>query len=290
MKLLIVGCAGQVGRELVRRAPADWEVKAVDRQELDITDHRKVMSVVSEFRPNSIINAAAYTAVDRAESEREFAYLINSTGAENLAIAAQQVDASFLHISTDYVFSGDHEGCYVETDTTGPTGVYGASKLAGEQAVAMACKKHIILRTAWVFGEYGNNFVKTMLRLAKDREQLSIVGDQFGSPTYAGDIAETLLAIAGQLKPEDERWGVYHYSGYPYTSWAGFAAEIFTSATKHSVLAKSPSILDIKTVEYPTPAKRPSNSKLDCGKLLKSFNIAPSDWQKALENIGAYHG
>lgn len=288
MKLLIVGCAGQVGKELVIRGPKHWDIKAVDRSELDITDHDKVTRTVSEFVPNAIINAAAYTAVDRAETESEIAYLINSTGAANLAKAANRVDASILHISTDYVFSGELDGCYVETDPTGPTGVYGASKLAGEQAVADACAKHIILRTAWVFGEHGNNFVKTMLRLAKDRSQLSIVSDQYGSPTYAGDIANTLLTIVSQLEADDTRWGTYHYSGFPYTNWSGFAAKIFESAHKYAGLTNIPSILDIKTSEYPTPAKRPSNSKLDCSHLLKQFNIGPSDWQHALKMIRSY--
>lgn len=288
MKLMIVGCAGQVGKELVLRAPENWEIKAVDRQELDITDHAKVMTAVSAFRPDSIINAAAYTAVDRAESEEELAHLINNKGAENLALAAQSINAAMLHISTDYVFSGDLQGCYVETDITGPTGVYGASKLAGEQAITMACDKHIILRTAWVFGEHGNNFVKTMLRLAEGREKLSIVSDQFGSPTYAGDIADALLNIAAQLENGDSRWGIYHYSGYPYVNWCEFAQEIFSCAVAQGVLTKSPVVIPISTQDYPTPARRPTNSKLDCSKIMTNFGIMPSDWKFALSNISSY--
>lgn len=289
MKLMIVGSAGQVGKELVQRAPAEWEVLAVDRQQLDITDAAQVSHRVAAFHPDVIINAAAYTAVDRAESEAALAYAINRDGPAALAAAAQACGAALLHISTDYVFPGDKPAPYREDDPTGPTGIYGASKLAGEEAVTAACPRHIILRTAWVFGAHGHNFVKTMIRLAKDRDQLSVVGDQFGSPTYAGDIALALLTLARRVADgQDVAWGIYHYSGAPYTCWADFARAVIEQAVEAGHVARLPDIRPITTAEYPTPARRPANSRLDCRKIEAAFGIAPSDWQAALRDIAPY--
>lgn len=290
IKVMVVGSAGQVGQELVKRAPSEWRILATDRSQLDITDAQQVNSVVSSFCPDVIINAAAYTAVDKAESEPELAFAINRDGPRYLARAANACDAAFIHISTDYVFSGDKEGLYCESDMTGPTGVYGQSKLDGERAVAEECPEHIILRTAWVFGEYGANFVKTMVRLAREREQLSIVGDQYGSPTYAGDIADALLSIAEKALQPTERniWGTYHFSGDEYVCWAEFASAIIDSAYFCELIARKPSIRAIATSEYPTPAKRPANSKLDCSKIQEVFGINASNWRAALSNIALY--
>ncbi|MFA0026286.1 dTDP-4-dehydrorhamnose reductase, partial [Vibrio sp. 10N.261.49.A5] len=239
MRVLITGCHGQVGSCLTKQLTNDenTEVLALDRKHLDIMSQEAVNAVVTEFQPTIIINAAAHTAVDKAEEEVELSYAINRDGPKYLAQAAQDVGAAILHISTDYVFDGKKEGEYLESDTTNPQGVYGKSKLAGEIAVAQACEKHVILRTAWVFGEYGNNFVKTMLRLAESRDALSVVGDQFGGPTYAGDIASTLIQIAKCITQGDTvEFGTYHFTGLPHVSWFDFAEAIFDVAVELGVL------------------------------------------------------
>ena len=293
MRVLITGCYGQVGHCLTQQL-ADKEsttVLALDREQLDITNQDAVNASVDDFKPTIIINAAAHTAVDKAEDEVDLSYAINRDGPSYLAKAAQRVGAAMLHISTDYVFEGNKVGEYDERDATHPQGVYGESKLAGEIAVAEACDKHIILRTAWVFGENGNNFVKTMLRLGSTRDELSIVGDQFGGPTYAGDIANALIEIAKRItEGESVEYGVYHYSGLPHVSWFDFADAIFDTALKQKVISNKPSLTSITTEQYPTPAKRPSNSCLNTNKIIDAFSIEASDWQAALKNIQAYTG
>ncbi|MEZ9740392.1 dTDP-4-dehydrorhamnose reductase [Vibrio splendidus] len=293
MRVLITGCYGQVGYCLTQQL-ADEEstiVLALDRDRLDITNQDAVNTIVDDFQPNIIINAAAHTAVDKAEEEVDLSYAINRDGPSYLALAAQRIGAAILHISTDYVFEGNKVGEYVENDTTNPQGVYGESKLAGEIAVIGACDKHIILRTAWVFGENGSNFVKTMLRLAATRNELSIVGDQFGGPTYAGDIARALIQIAKRITEGDEiEYGVYHYSGSPHVSWFEFSDAIFDATVKQKVILNKPILTSITTDEYPTPAKRPSNSCLSTNKITTAFSIEASDWKAALKNMQAYTG
>lgn len=292
-KILVIGSNGQVGRCLVEQLSChdDVELLAVDREQLDITNKRSVDAVVSTFRPHFIINAAAHTAVDKAEEEVELSYAINEQGPKFIAEAASRIDATILHISTDYVFDGHKEGEYKETDITNPQGIYGKSKLAGEIAVAEGCKKHIILRTAWVFGVHGNNFVKTMLRLGKNREALSIVGDQFGGPTYAGDIASTLIHMTNRISQGDMvEFGIYNYSGLPHVSWFDFANAIFDAAVDQKVLLKKPLLTSITTEKYPTPAKRPSNSRLSNEKIIAGFSVDASNWKSALNNIQAYTG
>ena len=290
MKVLITGKNGQVGSCLVSQLTdiPSIDFLALGREELDITNSDQVNEVVNKYQPTVIINAAAYTAVDKAESEVELANAINNIGPKNLAKAASSVNAVILHISTDYVFAGNKHGLYTETDEVNPQGVYGQTKLAGEQSVAQECAEHIILRTAWVFSEYGNNFVKTMLRLAQTRDTLGVVGDQYGGPTYAGDIAKALINIAQQLKLGTTKFGVYHYSGYPHVSWQEFATEIFSKALSQQVIETPITVNAILTSEYPTPAKRPANSKLDCSKLETDFSIQPSDWKDALNTIQQY--
>jgi len=289
MRVLITGCNGQVGHCLTKRLKRKAEILALDYEGLDITDQQAVSKTVADFKPDYIINAAAHTAVDRAEQEVELSNAINRDGPQYLAEAAQQVNAVMLHISTDYVFDGESEQPYRETDQTAPQGVYGQSKLAGELAVAQNCSQHLILRTAWVFGEHGNNFVKAMLRLAQTRDELNIVGDQFGGPTYAGDIADSLIAMLDYIEQgQQPAWGVYHFAGIPCASWYEFAAKIFQLAEAKGVLAKQPKISSIPTSAYPTPAKRPANSRLDCSKIANQFGIKPSDWVAALDNIQAY--
>lgn len=289
MRVLITGCNGQVGHCLTERLKSKAEILALDYEGLDITDQQAVSKTVANFKPDYIINAAAHTAVDRAEQEVELSSAINRDGPQYLAQSAQQLNAVMLHISTDYVFDGAGDKPYDETDNTNPQGVYGQTKLAGELAVAQSCEKHLILRTAWVFGEHGNNFVKTMLRLAQTRDELNIVGDQFGGPTYAGDIADALIAMVDYIEQgQQPAWGVYHFAGMPYASWYEFAAKIFQLAERKGVLAKQPKIASIPTSAYPTPAKRPANSRLDCSKIANQFGIQPSDWIVALDNVQAF--
>lgn len=291
MRVLITGCYGQVGTCLTKQLAEDESIKvlALDREHLDITNQDAVKTVVFKFNPNVIINAAAHTAVDKAESEPELSFAINADGPRFLAEAAHEVNAAILHISTDYVFGGDKLGEYIETDPTNPQSVYGKSKLAGELAVAKACRQHIILRTAWVFGKKGNNFVKTMLRLAKERNELSIVGDQFGGPTYAGDIARALITIVRKIvSGEKVVYGVYHYSGLPHVSWLEFANIIFEYALDEGVIANKPKLKSITTNQYPTPAKRPLNSRMSTEKISNLFAIEASDWISKCLKIKEY--
>ncbi|WP_279132477.1 dTDP-4-dehydrorhamnose reductase [Photobacterium phosphoreum] len=295
VKVLIIGSNGQVGSCLVKQLQSCPEIEflAVDRNKLDITSEQDVIKTVNDFLPTIIINAAAHTAVDKAEDEVELSYAINRDGPKYLAQAAEKVGAVILHISTDYVFSGDKQGLYSESDSVSPQGVYGESKLAGEEAVINACPRYIILRTAWVFGEDGNNFVKTMLRLAKQRDSLGIVADQFGGPTYAGDIAAALIKMAQVITDSNKsfdttNYGIYHFSGLPHVSWCEFAQVIFDKAIEQNVLVKSPDVKGIKTEDYPTPAKRPANSKLNIQKITTVFNIQASNWQSALDHLVDY--
>jgi len=290
MRILVTGKNGQIGRCLVEQLStmSDITLLALDRDQLDITDPINVNKVVAEFIPNIIINAAAYTAVDKAEQECELAYAVNRDGPYNLAVAANSINATIIHISTDYVFAGDSLAAYVETDNTEPQSEYGRSKLAGEQAVERACSRHIILRIAWVFAEHGHNFVNTMLRLTKTTDTLDVVADQFGSPTYAGDIANAIIIITKQLADGNQAYGVYHYSGFPYVSWHAFAEKIFELGLAQGVLKQSIQVNQITTPDYPTPAKRPTNSRLNCHKIKQEFGIVQSDWQAALVRIEEY--
>lgn len=290
MRVLVTGSFGQVGHCLTEQLKAvTSEVKAIDRTVLDITDRNEVFRLVQEFKPTVIINAAAYTAVDKAEEEVDLSYAINRNGPKYLAEAAQSIGAAILHISTDYVFAGNKQGLYQEDDVTDPQSVYGASKLAGEQEVINSCEKHIILRTAWVFGEFGNNFVKTMIRLGKERDSLGIVGDQFGGPTYAGDIAAALINFAQKITEDASfEFGIYHFSGLPHVSWYEFAETIFSKAVKQGVIESAPKLVPLTTPEYPTPAQRPENSKLDTDKVCNVLGIEPSDWIAALDDLSAY--
>lgn len=289
MKILITGSNGQVGYCLTERLKGKATVLALDYDGLDITDEKAVQKIVADFNPDYIVNAAAHTAVDRAEQEVELSYAINKNGPMYLAQAANGCGAIILHISTDYVFDGEGDVPYQEIDCTHPQGIYGQSKLAGEIAVAEYCPRHLILRTAWVFGEHGNNFVKTMLRLAQSRDELSIVCDQVGGPTYAGDIADALITMVQYVEQcKTPKWGVYHFSGMPYASWYDFAGKVFELAEQHQVIDKLPTLTAIPTSAYPTPAKRPSNSRLNCSQIENQFGIKPSDWYTALNNIQAY--
>lgn len=287
-KYWVTGANGQVGRQLVARLRGKANVFASTHNLLDITHRAAVFQAACAFRPDIILNTAAYTSVDNAEYEPQHAHAVNCIGAENLAFAAQKVGALMLQLSTDYVFDGKEKNPYTETASVAPKNVYGKTKLAGEIAVQAACTRSVIVRTAWVFNEHGNNFVKTMIRLGKQRNTLSIVADQFGAPTYAGDIADAVISISKQLLDGKKAFGVYHFSGSPYVSWHDFATAIFAQAVAQNILPQAPTLNAITTADYSTPANRPTNSCLDCSKIQTVFGIAPSDWQRALLNLQKY--
>lgn len=286
MRVLVTGAQGQVGYELLKRAPAGFSVFGYGSQNLDVSNDEQVQAVFETLKPELVINAAAYTAVDKAETDVERAYAVNTDGVGFLAAAAEKMGIPLLHISTDYVFSGDDNKPYTPDDFTAPTGVYGLSKLLGEKQLLKQCSRHLVLRTSWVFGAHGNNFVKTMLRLGQDRDTLSVVADQHGGPTSAGSIADTLWALASIFQREGRLdWGVYHYSGVPACTWYDFANEIFTQAVSLGLLEKSPDLNAITTAQYPTPAKRPKWSVLDCQKLADAHGLLPRNWGQELQLV-----
>lgn len=278
MKLLVTGANGQLGRCLLDRlADSDDRVVALGRDGLDITDRSGVNARVMAVRPDIIVNAAAYTSVDRAETDRETAWAVNAEGVEHLARAANRAGAALVHVSTDYVFDGTLRRPYLESDMANPVGVYGASKLAGEQAARLA-DRHLVVRTAWLFSEYGHNFLRTMIRLAHERDTLSIVDDQVGTPTYAGDLAEALVALC-RGRPES---GVYHFSGGEPCSWFGFTRAIFAACSQVSDTFPSPRLVPIASSDFPAPVQRPAYSVLDGGKLRREAGVPPGNWRRAL--------
>ncbi len=283
MRILLTGALGQVGWEVKRRCDPNRHVLwALDRRGLDITDPKAIERVLEDSQAEVVINAAAYTAVDRAEQEAALAYAANRDGAACLAVASAARGIPLLHISTDFVFDGDRQGGYREDDPVAPLGVYGSSKWAGEEKVRDSLHRHLILRVSWVFGAHGGNFVKTMLRLARERETLSVVADQHGCPTYAGDIADVLLDLVDRLDAGDElTWGTYHYAGTPPTTWHGFAVAILNSARDYEEL-KARTVIPITTADYPTAARRPANSILDCSRFASSFGIRSRPWETGL--------
>ncbi len=280
--ILVAGNAGQVAQALVSTAPSDQiRLTSLGRPHLDLTDPASVRAVVERVRPNLVINAAAYTAVDHAESDEASAHALNASGAGFLAQAAAEMKAPILHLSTDYVFNGEKKSPYVETDPVAPLGAYGRSKLAGEIAVAAANPRHLIFRTAWVFSPVGKNFMKTMLRVAETRDELGVVHDQIGNPTSASDIAAALWLIATQVmsNPDRIKSGVYNLSASGEATWAEFAEEIFrASAAMDGPVAR---VKRLTSDEYPTPTRRPANSRLDCTKLSREFGVILPQWQSS---------
>jgi dTDP-4-dehydrorhamnose reductase len=268
--ILIVGSAGQVGVELQRSFADYGEITARDRDTFDLADPDQVRALVREVAPSIILNAAAYTAVDRAESAPQVAMAVNAQASRTLAEEALRVDALLVHYSTDYVFDGSKPGPWVETDTPHPLNVYGASKLAGEEAIQQVGGKYLIFRTSWVYGPHGHNFLLTMLRMGSERDQLSIVDDQYGAPTTSIELADATRAIVG-----------YHMTCSGSVSWCGFAREIFAQAGNR-LHGKVPVVTAISTADYPTPAKRPRNSVLSNEKLNARFGTRLSSWENAL--------
>jgi dTDP-4-dehydrorhamnose reductase len=281
--LLIVGAGGQLGRELVAEVSArNNAAVAAGRDELDITQGEAVRRFVREAAPRAIINAAAYTAVDKAESETQAAHAINALGPEHLAGAAAELDIPLLHVSTDYVFDGEKSGAYTEDDPVAPLGIYGRTKEEGERRVRAAHAKHVILRTSWVYGMYGSNFLKTMLRLSGERDELRVVADQRGCPTATIDIARALLAAEAALN-NSLKWGTYHFAGTGVTTWHGFACEIVRAAAGAG--GRPVPVIAIATKDYPTPAKRPANSVLDSTRFAAAFGYNSPPWQERTQQI-----
>ncbi len=286
MKIIIVGAHGQLGRELLHRSRSlGWDPVPLDLPQFDITDRAQVKNAVEQTDAALVINAAAYTAVDRAETEPDIAFAVNRDGPSYLAEICAAEEIPLVHISTDYVFDGNKKGAYVETDPVCPLGIYGKSKAAGEGRIREILPRHIIVRTAWLYGVHGHNFVKTMIRLAEEREQLKVVMDQHGCPTYAGDLADALLNIVDQLRDREELpWGTYHYGGRGETTWHGFASRIISSAGRHKTL-KVKAVEPVPTSAYPTPARRPVNSILDCSLVESRFGVCNRPWQEGLEDM-----
>ena len=284
MKILVLGCKGQLGRCLNDQLiNTDHEVIYTSREQIDITDFEQTKNQILKISPNLIINATAYTAVDKAEEDQKNANLINHLAVKNIADICNQLECWLIHVSTDYVFDGNSKVPYKEDDQTNPQGAYGETKLNGELAIQTSGCKHIIIRTAWVFSEYGNNFLKTMLRLGAERDELSIVGDQIGCPTYAQDIARSIVEIVPQLNSRKDN-DIYHYCGDQPCSWYDFANAIFDQAMSNNL--KIPSIVNsIETSAYPTPAKRPAFSVLNCSKIENDFGVHASNWQEGTRQV-----
>lgn len=275
MTILVIGRTGQVARELQALAP----VVALGRDDADLALPGACAGAIEQYAPTAVINAAAYTAVDRAEEEEELATRINGSAPAEMAKACAARDIPFVHLSTDYVFDGSGDAPWGPGDSTAPLSAYGRSKLAGELAVAAFGGRFAILRTAWVFSAHGQNFVKTMLRLGSERDELRVVADQIGCPTPASAIARACLVIAQQLGEDSSRSDTYHFAGTPETSWAGFARAIFEQAELDCT------VYDITTADYPTPARRPANSRLDCSATEQMFGIERPDWRAALASV-----
>jgi dTDP-4-dehydrorhamnose reductase len=285
MRVLITGADGQLGRELIRQGQRiDFEVHGLSRQQLDITKKNQIQQILGRISPSLVINAAAYTQVDRAENESDLAYAANKDGPAYLARYCADNHLTLIHISTDYVFDGTKGRPYQESDPITPLGVYGQSKAQGEAAIRSILPNHIIVRTAWLYGVYGNNFVKTILNLAAEKTTLRVVADQFGSPTSAEDLAKTLLSIIKKINDTEKiDWGTYHYCCKGITTWHGLAERIIELAARHGAL-KNRQVEAITTAEWPTPAKRPPYSVLDCTRIKSRFGIEPLPWQQSLKH------
>lgn len=285
MKILVLGSKGQLGQCLNDQlAITEHDVVYTSRGQIDIANFEVTNTQILKIAPDIVINATAYTAVDKAEEEDQTAYYINHLAVANISSICNQLDCWLIHVSTDYVFNGNSEVPYKEDNPTNPQGVYGVSKLKGEEAIKASGCKYMIIRTAWVYSEYGNNFLKTMLRLGSDRDELSIVGDQIGCPTYAQDIAKSIVSILSCLDLKDSSSGTYHYCGDEPCSWYEFARVIFLEAEVQGL--KTPNyIKSITTADHPTPAIRPAYSVLDCSKIESCFDVTRSNWRDGIKTV-----
>ncbi len=290
-RILITGCNGQVGFELQRALAPLGQIHALDRQALNLADRESLRRQIRDLQPNIIVNAAAYTAVDRAETEPELALAINGLAPGVLGEVAREIGAVVVHYSTDYVFDGLASVPYGETDTPNPLGVYGSTKLAGERALADSGCRYLTFRTSWVFGAHGANFLKTMLRLAAERESLGIVADQFGAPTSAALIADVTVQVLGQYlrhpSPQDFPWGLYHLTATGSTCWHDYAARVIATARAKGVSLHLPEngLQAISTRDYPTPARRPANSRLDTQLLQNTFGLCLPAWEQGVDHV-----
>lgn len=288
-RFLVTGASGQVGGELLHTLAPFGEVIAPLRAEMDLANPDSVRAFVRDARPDWIVSAGAYTAVDKAESEPELAYAINRDAVAVMGAEAEALGASVLHFSTDYVFNGEGTVPWVEDDPTGPLGVYGASKLAGEQALLESGAAALVFRTSWVYGATGKNFLRTILKLAGERAELRIVDDQHGAPTWSRSLAQMaahVIAHSGQKREAAASFrGIYHVAGGGETTWAGFAREAITLVQDLEPDASLAKVTGISSSEYPTPAARPGNSRLNCAKLARTFGWQTADWRESLKLV-----
>jgi dTDP-4-dehydrorhamnose reductase len=284
MRAIVIGTSGQLALEL-RRRPCPASLELLPPHKLDVTDSASVSAYLDQERPELVLNASAYTAVDKAESddERPRAFAVNAEGPRSLALWCARHGATLVHVSTDYVFDGSKVGPYNEADDLSPLGVYGHSKLAGEDAVRSECERHVILRTSWVFSAHGHNFVKTMLRLAAERPELRVVADQQGRPTAAADLADAVLLVASRVAEGKPRYGAFHFAGAGETTWHGFAQAIVDEQAQ--LTGKRPVVTPIATADYPTPAKRPANSVLATSAFTQAFGRTPRPWREGLREV-----
>jgi len=281
MRVLLTGSNGQLGRCIQKSTPPNWELLSRDKYQLDISNHDLVLKTINDFKPNIIINAAAYTAVDLAENEPEKSNIINNLSVTNLAKISHDIGCIFVHVSTDYVFDGFSPDPYHEEDETNPLNIYGETKRQGEKNILEACPDAIIIRTAWVFSEFGKNFVKSMIRLGRTQEKIAVVNDQYGAPTYAGDIAIAIIALlSGDTIPR----GILHFNGNKTVSWYEFAVEIFKKARLYHGYQFNPQIIETPAEEYYVPARRPTNSVLNCDRI-KNYGVTLSDWSARLNDV-----
>jgi dTDP-4-dehydrorhamnose reductase len=286
MRILITGGEGQLGTELIAQSKAHGiEVLAPTLAQMDLTNPARVSVFWDAFQPEALINAAAYTAVDRAETEPDLAFAVNAAAPVHLAGCCRRDGIPLIHISTDYVFDGLKGSPYLEEDPISPLGVYGRSKAEGESAVRSAIDRHLIIRTSWLYSAHGANFVKTVMRLAAERDELRIVDDQLGSPTSAADLAGAILSITGRLGAGEELfWGTYHYCGNGVTSWCGLARHVLETLVEQGHMT-SFRLTPIATAQYPTPARRPAYSALDCRRIETAFGITRPPWQTSVEKV-----
>lgn len=284
-RVLILGSTGQLGVELLKARSPEMDLVALSRRDVDIADEGALRAAIRSAEPRFIVNAAAYTAVDRAESEPELAFAVNAQAPRTMAEEALRLNASLLHFSTDYVFDGSGNTPWKESDPPHPLNVYGRTKLEGEQAVEAAGCRHLIFRTSWVYAAHGNNFLRTMLRLGAQRPRINIVDDQFGAPTSAGELARAVWSVLDRLQDTNSpvpEPGVYHMTCAGSTSWFGFAKSIFAAVADRSPV---PTLVPIPSAQYPTPAARPHNSVLNCDKLERVFGLRLATWEDALANV-----